>query len=93
MINKEVLEKAAKLSSLVLSEQEKEKTIKEMSKILEHFNELQKVDTEGVEPLHTPVDMENLWRVDTISVEQTTEELQSSLAETMEGQLKVPKVV
>ncbi len=93
MINKEVLEKAAKLSSLVLTEQEKERTIGEMSKILEHFNELQKIDTEGVEPLHTPVNMENVWRADQVGVEQKSEVLMETLAETMEGQLKVPQVV
>lgn len=93
MINKEVLAKAAKLSSLVLTEKEQEKTLLEMSKILEHFKGLQGVDTEGVEPLYTPVDMENVWRADEISVEQTKDELLEVLAETQEGQLKVPQVV
>ena len=93
MINKEVLEKAAKLSSLVLTDQEKQKTIEEMSKILEHFKELQKVDTEGVEPTYTAVDMVNVWRSDQVSCEQTSGELLEVLAETQEGQLKVPQVV
>lgn len=93
MINKEVLEKAAKLSSLVLTEQEKERTIDQMSKILEHFRELQKVDTTGVEPTYNAVDMTNVWRADVVSCEQTPAELLEVLAETQEGQLKVPQVV
>lgn len=93
MINKEVLEKAAKLSSLVLTEEQTKTTLFEMSKILEHFDELQKINTDGVEPLHTPVDMENLWRADQVSVEQSRDELVEVLAESMEGQLKVPQVV
>ncbi len=93
MINKEVIEKAAKLSSLVLSEDQQKKTLFEMSKFLDHFEGLGEIDTEGVEPLYTPVAMENVWREDTKSIEQTKDELLAVLAETMEGQLKVPQVV
>jgi aspartyl-tRNA(Asn)/glutamyl-tRNA(Gln) amidotransferase subunit C len=93
MINKEVLEKAAKLSSLILTEEEKEQTITNMSKILEYFDELQKINTDGVKPLHTAVEMENMWRNDQVGVEQSREDLVSVLAETTEGQLKVPQVV
>lgn len=93
MINKENLEKSARLSRLKLSQEEQEKTLNEMSKILEHFEELQKVNTDGVEPLHTPVPMENIWRVDNQNIEQTEEELKSILKDTMEGQVKVPQVV
>jgi aspartyl-tRNA(Asn)/glutamyl-tRNA(Gln) amidotransferase subunit C len=93
MINKEVLEKAAKLSSLVLTEEEKQKTIEEMSKILEHFTELQKVNTDGVEPTYNAVDMVNVWRKDEVYCEETPSELLEVLAETQEGQLKVPQVV
>jgi len=93
MINKENLEKAAKLSMLKLTAEEQEKTLNEMSKILEHFEELQKVNTEGVEPLHTPVVMDNVWRADAVSIEETGEELKSVLKDMMEGQVKVPQVV
>jgi len=93
MINKANLEKAAKLSMLKLTAEEQEKTLDEMSKILEHFEQLQKVDTTGVEPLHTPVLMDNIWRSDSVSVEETNEDLKSILKDTMEGQIKVPQVV
>lgn len=93
MINREILKKAAKLSMLKLTEAEREKTLAEMSQILAHFNELQKVNTDGVEPLHTPVDMSNLWRPDQMDIKETKEELMSSLKDTMEGQIKVPQVV
>lgn len=93
MINKENLEKAAKLSMLKLTSEEQEKTLDEMTKILEHFKELQKVDTTGVEPLHTPVVMENLWRSDKVSIEESGDELKSVLKDMMEGQIKVPQVV
>jgi len=93
MINKENLEKAAKLSMLKLTADEQEKTLNEMSKILEHFKELQKVDTSGVEPLHTPVLMDNLWRPDEVSIKESGEELKSVLKDTLEGQIKVPQVV
>jgi len=93
MINKEILEKAAKLSMLKLTPEQQDKTLNEMSKILEHFEELQKVDTTGVEPLHTPVPMDNVWRTDEISIEESQEELKSILKDTLEGQIKVPQVV
>ena len=78
---------------LKLTAEEQEKTLKEMSKILEHFEELQKVNTEGVEPLHTPVQMKSVWRSDKVNVQEANHELKSVLKDTMEGQIKVPQVV
>ncbi len=93
MINQEVIKKVAKLSSLLLTKEEEKRIFKEMSKILKHFKELEKVDTKDVEPLYTPVDMQNVWRVDEIAVEETLDSMLDALVETMEGQLKVPQVV
>jgi aspartyl-tRNA(Asn)/glutamyl-tRNA(Gln) amidotransferase subunit C len=93
MINKENLEKAAKLSMLKLTPEQQEKTLNEMTKILEHFKELQNVDTSGVEPLHNSVLMENVWRKDEVSIKESQEELKSILKDTLEGQIKVPQVV
>ncbi len=93
MIDTKVIKKVAKLSNFLLTQEEERRTFKEMSKILEHFKELERIDTEGVQPLYTPIDMENLWRVDEIAVEETLDSMLNALVETMEGQLKVPQVV
>lgn len=93
MINLNTLEKTAGLSRLNLTEEEKNRLINEMSQILDYFEALQAVDTEGVEPLYTPVEMQNFWRKDQLEERNSKEELVEALQERAEGQIKVPQVV
>lgn len=76
-----------------LTEEEKNRLINEMSQILDYFEALQAVDTEGVEPLYTPVEMQNFWRKDQLEERNSKEELVEALQERAEGQIKVPQVV
>ena len=51
MIDNELLERLAGLARLGLSEKEQASLRKELESILAHFQSIQEVDTEGVEPL------------------------------------------
>lgn len=93
MINKETLEKTAKLSRLSLNQEEESKLLGEMGQILDYFEALQAIDAEGVEPLYTPVQMENEWRRDQNEEREQHSKLLDSLQERSEGQIKVPQVV
>ncbi len=92
MIKEEELEKAAHLSRILLSSKDKEMHLDQVSKILAHFKELQKIDTSGVEPMVTPTEMENVWRPDDVDA-QETQELMDVAPDVAEGQYKVPQVV
>lgn len=62
-INKKNLENAAELSRLELQEKEADRLLEDLKKILEHFNELQELDTENVQAEH-PFGGEDVFRKD-----------------------------
>jgi len=93
MIDKKTLEKSATLSRLHLNEEEQGLLLEQMKRIIGHFDNLQKVNTEGVEPLYKAVEMENVWRKDQIFEMTDPEKLLSKSPEVQEGQVKVPQVV
>lgn len=64
MIEKEAIEKSSRLAQLQLSAVEQETLGKQLSAIIEAFEKVSEVNTEGVVPLVTPTDMEQVWRAD-----------------------------
>jgi aspartyl-tRNA(Asn)/glutamyl-tRNA(Gln) amidotransferase subunit C len=73
-IDKETVDKIAHLARLELSEDEKEKMIADMSKILGFMAKLNEIDTSGVEPLVYMTDEVNVLREDVVKQEITHEE-------------------
>jgi len=74
IIDKETVEKVATLARLELAEDEKDKMIQDMSKILDFMAKLNELDTTGVEPLIYMTDEVNVLREDVVKQEITTEE-------------------
>jgi aspartyl-tRNA(Asn)/glutamyl-tRNA(Gln) amidotransferase subunit C len=64
MISKDQILKIAKLARLSLNKQEEEQFADQFSAILGYFEQMSAVNTEGVEPLITPTEMEFHWRED-----------------------------
>lgn len=64
LLTKEQVQKIASLCRIDLTEAEVEKFQKELSAVLEYASELQKVDTEGVEPIAQVTGLENVLRED-----------------------------
>ena len=73
-IDKETVEKVAHLARLELAEDEKEKMIEDMSKILDFMAKLNEIDTSGIEPLVYMTNEINVVREDVIKQEITHEE-------------------
>lgn len=73
-LNKEEVQKVAKLANLTLSPEEVEKFSGQLSKILDYIEELNQVDTLGVEPCFNVVSKENVLREDIEEVGLTQEE-------------------
>ena len=69
----EQVEKAAKLANLPLSSEEEEKYSQQLSKILDYMEQLNKVDTEGVEPTSQVTGLVNVMRSDETAPSLTQE--------------------
>ena len=64
LLTKEEVQKIAQLCKIQLTEQEIEKFQKELSVVLEYASELQKVNTDSVEPISQVTGLENVLRED-----------------------------
>jgi len=65
-INKKTIEHLAELARIELTEKEKEGLSADLAKILAHFEELQKLDLSGVEPMAGGTELKNVFRNDPI---------------------------
>lgn len=64
MIDREQVLHVAKLARLRLSDDEVERMIGELSKILEHVEQMDRLDLDGVEPTSHVVELQNVLRED-----------------------------
>jgi len=91
-INKHTLEHLAKLARIELDPKEEEKLLHDLGKILEHFKELQEIDTTNVVPLTGGGELKNIFR-DDIERENTNKGAGiEAFPESKDGYLKVPPV-
>jgi aspartyl-tRNA(Asn)/glutamyl-tRNA(Gln) amidotransferase subunit C len=66
-IDRELVERIAKVARLELTEADVEKFNGQLKVILEAFKELDEVDTEGVEPSFHPQELSNILREDEVT--------------------------
>ena len=92
-IDKETVEKVAHLARLELAEDEKEKMIGDMSKILGFMAKLNEINTSGVEPLVYMTEEINVLRDDVVKHEVTHKEALQNAPKHDENYFLVPKVI
>jgi len=63
-IDRKLLEHLAEVSRLELTEEELERFTDQLKVILEAFREIDRVETDGVEPSFHPSELKNVWRDD-----------------------------
>ncbi len=63
-LTKDEVKKVAKLANLPLSDEEEEKYSQQLSKILDYIEQLNSVNTDGVEPTFNVSGQENVVRAD-----------------------------
>jgi len=85
------IEHIAKLARITLTDEQKAKFPAELDKILGYFNELKKVDTEGVQPMMGGTDLKNIFRDDKPE-NFDPHHLRTGFPESKNGYLKVPPV-
>ncbi len=86
--------KLAKLSQLALSEQEISRYQKELDSILDYFERLNEVDTEGLEPTFQVSGLKNVMRPDVVVLQQATpDELLANVPKTDGRYIKVGRMI
>lgn len=75
----------------------REKLISDLSKILDHFSQLQEINTDGIVPLAGGSGEQNVWREDVPEERSSAdvslpEELQAQFPQKEQSHLKVPPV-
>lgn len=93
-VTKDDILRLAKLSKIALTSEEIEKFQDEITAILTHIEQLQKINTDSVEPTYQVTGLKNVTRPDEISdygVDQTG--LLQNVKDKQDGLIKVPKVL
>ncbi len=93
LISKKELEHLAELARIELHAHNEEKLLKDLEKILGHFEELKEVNTENVTPATGGTDLKNILREDEEKAERLgPDEVVDAFPDSQDGYLKVPPV-
>ena len=93
MIDQKTIEHIAKLARLKVSPEEATEYGEQLTKVLAHFQQISKLNTENIEPLVTPSEIEFYLREDVAKSLAQTEELLQNAPEKAGNLFKVPPVV
>ncbi len=83
----------AKLANLPLSKEEKEKFEKQLQETLEYVDQLQEIDTKGIEPTSNVTGLENVTREDEIKPSLSQDEALANAKSKQNGLFKVKAVL
>jgi aspartyl/glutamyl-tRNA(asn/gln) amidotransferase, C subunit len=84
----------AHLSSLQMPDVEVESLRADIEKIINYINQLDELDTDGVEPTYQVTGLQNVWRDDEIIDSSVSrQQLLALAAEQSDNCVKVPKVL
>ena len=92
-VDKDTVERIAKLARIRLKEEQKEPLAKELSNILGWVEQLSQLDTEGVPPMTSVVEMRIPLRKDEVSDGGYPDKVTANAPESSHGFYVVPKVV
>ena len=92
-LTREQIEKIATLARVELSGETAGEVTENVSRIVDFFDVLNGVDTEGVAPMAHPLDMTQRLRPDTVTEVNQREKYQQSAAQIDDGLYLVPKVI
>ncbi len=87
------IEKVARLARLELSEEEKEIFGNQMEQILTYMDQLNRLDTSGVEPTSHAIPIYNVFRDDEVKPSFPHEEVLAIAPDEEEGHFKVPRII
>lgn len=83
----------AALSEINLSDDELTALTTDIDSIIDYINQLDELDTDGIEPTFQLTGLKNVWRNDDIEPQLAREELLALAPAQEDNQVKVPKVL
>ena len=92
-LNLEQVRRVAQLARLEISEAEAEQTLSQLNRIFTLIEEMQAVDTQGIEPMAHAQDLAQRLREDRVTEQNRREALQAVAPESECGLYLVPKVI
>lgn len=94
-ITEQQVEHVAELAKLEFKDEELTKFTTQLGSIIDMFEDLTNVDTQGVEPMTSASDRENVMREDKAvkSSKEETDALLNNAPDTDDGYIKVPAII
>ena len=93
VISQDHIEHLAKLARLGITEAEKKKYAKQISSILDYFEQLKEIDTKNVAPMAHVFGLKNVVQEDKVKQTFSQEKVLSEAPEIEKKQIKVKKVL
>ena len=93
IISDETMEYVGILAKLELSEEEKEQAKKDMETMLDYIDQLNELDTTGVEPMSHVFPVHNVFREDVVTNGDNSAAMLKNAPKAKEGQYQVPKTI
>ncbi|MCJ8300877.1 MAG: Asp-tRNA(Asn)/Glu-tRNA(Gln) amidotransferase subunit GatC [Pseudomonadales bacterium] len=92
-LNRQDVEKIAHLARINIDKEDINEYLGNLTSILDLVDQMQRVDTQNVEPLSHPLDAIQRLRADDITESNQREQLQQAAPAVEEGLFLVPKVI
>ena len=92
-MTRDQVERIASLAKLSLSDEEAEKLVAELDSLLEHFETLQEIDTNGIAPTSHPIPLPTPMRDDQLVMAIDPELAVANAPESAGTAFVVPKVI
>lgn len=92
-LNLETVNMIAKLAKLSISPDQTQEHLLQLNKIMGFFDKISEVATDKIEPLVTPIEVENSWREDKVENNFTAQEMVQNAPSKQGSLFKVPPVV
>lgn len=93
-VSRDTVVKLAALSSLMLSDDEIDAMTGDLERILGYVEQLDELDTTGIEPAYQVTGLQNVWRSDVVDGGSVgREDLLAIAPDQSSSQIKVPKVL
>lgn len=92
-VDRETVVRVARLARLKVPEDELDTLAGELSNIMGWIEQLNEVDTDGVEPMASVADMKLRWRADEVTDGGIPDKVTANAPDPQAGMFSVPKVV
>lgn len=93
-LDKKTIAQLTRLCRIDCTEEEQEKLLDDLKKILDYFEELEEINTDDIPPCHHPVEMtENTMREDKVGTMLDRESFLANAPAHIGGMIRVPPVI